>query len=324
MLITNVKDFTYGSKQLVEICCDYCTASYHKMYRNYLIHNDKSIISKDSCNNCKLFKNIEIQLKKHEINTDINYIITFLMNKNQKKISCVYQIKNIHNNKIYIGSTTSLINRWKSHVLDLKNGTHNSKTLLDDYKIYGLSAFIWSIVQLTDDNDNELSEIEYEYIKSHNKLLLYNTFLKKKNYSPKNIHSVETRDYLKKIRQGEGTSTSKFSNEDVLKIKELILSGIKLSEIASLFNVSEATISDIKNLKTWTHVIHERDSELKEFHYISIGSHNPCSKLNEQKVREIKNRLSLGEQLTSIAKDYNVTRTLIGHIKRGKLWNHVS
>ena len=53
------------------------------------------------------------------------------------------------------------------------------------------------------------------------------------------------------------------------------------------------------------------------------GSKSPQSKLNEECVLQIKLRLAKNEQCSVIAKDFNVDRTLISLIKRGKVWTHV-
>ena len=47
------------------------------------------------------------------------------------------------------------------------------------------------------------------------------------------------------------------------------------------------------------------------------------SKFTEQQVKDIKKRLSKGESLTIIAKDYNVTKGAISHIKANRNWKHI-
>lgn len=53
------------------------------------------------------------------------------------------------------------------------------------------------------------------------------------------------------------------------------------------------------------------------------GSKNGDSKLNEEKVSEIKKLLKMGVTITRLAKDYNVSQTCIWLIKSGKKWKHV-
>ena len=50
------------------------------------------------------------------------------------------------------------------------------------------------------------------------------------------------------------------------------------------------------------------------------GSKSHLSKLTEEQVREIKNRIENGERNMEIYKDYGVSRDLISKIRTGKLW----
>lgn len=54
------------------------------------------------------------------------------------------------------------------------------------------------------------------------------------------------------------------------------------------------------------------------------GSKNPMSKLDESKVKDIKNRLRQGESISCVAGEYSVNRATIEFIKNGKTWKHVA
>jgi hypothetical protein len=54
------------------------------------------------------------------------------------------------------------------------------------------------------------------------------------------------------------------------------------------------------------------------------GSKHPNSKLNENKVKIIKQRLLNKERQTTIARDFGVDRTIIRDIKNGSIWKHVT
>lgn len=59
----------------------------------------------------------------------------------------VYQIKNLVNNKVYIGSTTtSFIYRWRQHHSKLKMGKHENTHLQSSYTKYGDSNFEYTIL----------------------------------------------------------------------------------------------------------------------------------------------------------------------------------
>jgi hypothetical protein len=53
------------------------------------------------------------------------------------------------------------------------------------------------------------------------------------------------------------------------------------------------------------------------------GINHPSSKLNDDKIREIRQRLSSGEHPQDICQDYGVSMDAIRDIKRGRTWLHV-
>lgn len=61
--------------------------------------------------------------------------------------SGIYIIRNKINNKIYIGSAVNFNDRWKRHLRDLKKGTHHSIHLQRSWIKYGISNFIFEIVE---------------------------------------------------------------------------------------------------------------------------------------------------------------------------------
>lgn len=54
-------------------------------------------------------------------------------------------------------------------------------------------------------------------------------------------------------KKGINHHMNKLNNEDVYKIRELCLNN-KVSDVAKLYDVSESSISQIKNKKTWKHI----------------------------------------------------------------------
>jgi hypothetical protein len=68
----------------------------------------------------------------------------------QRKVqepSCVYQISNKQNGKIYIGETLRGELRWKGHLCSLRGGYHDNKKLQGDFDKYGEEAFEWEIIK---------------------------------------------------------------------------------------------------------------------------------------------------------------------------------
>ena len=55
----------------------------------------------------------------------------------------VYQIRNLINNKIYIGSTVNLNRRKCNHYSDLRRNCHSNCNLQVDYTLYGKENFVF-------------------------------------------------------------------------------------------------------------------------------------------------------------------------------------
>lgn len=82
--------------------------------------------------------------------------------KTLKNKSGIYQIRNIINNHVYIGSSKNLFNRYKNHFNDLKKGKHDNRYLQTAYKKYGHNKFIFEILEYCD--PNQRFEIEQYWI----------------------------------------------------------------------------------------------------------------------------------------------------------------
>jgi group I intron endonuclease len=67
------------------------------------------------------------------------------------RISGIYKIVNIKNDKFYIGSAVDINRRWKCHRRCLKNGNHENIHLQRAYNKYGEESFVYEIVEKTPD-----------------------------------------------------------------------------------------------------------------------------------------------------------------------------
>lgn len=323
MILSDTSVLTFGSKKEISIMCDYCNNTYNKSYQKYNYYGDRSIVNKDACKHCNRIKNIEIKLKKLKINQDaIDFIVNYTINHRECKISGIYLIKNEIENKVYIGSTSNIIKRWVGHIEKIKNGNHHSKSLMNDVVKNGIESFSFEILEVVNEN---LTELEYDYIRRYESYgdNGYNTFKRKVNKIDKGIRTEKERVKLKELNIGENANGVKLKNKNVLRIKNMLINGVSQKEIASKFGVKDATINDIKNLRTWVHIAPELNDDLKNNKANRQGVNNSCSKLTEKQVVEIKKRIKDNESNMIIAKDYHVSRTLISHIKNGKLWSHI-
>lgn len=94
-------------------------------------------------------------------------------------ISVIYRIRNISNNKIYIGSAVNARVRRNRHVADLRKGIHHSLLLQRSWNKHGEDNFVFEILEEVIDK-NKLLEREQYYINEFNPCNLkigYNTEL---------------------------------------------------------------------------------------------------------------------------------------------------
>lgn len=87
----------------------------------------------------------------------------------------IYFIKNIINNKLYIGSSIDIELRLHTHFKNLENNKHSNKYLQKAYNKYSKINFISGILEVTENIErNDLFNLEFKYINNYNKKELYN------------------------------------------------------------------------------------------------------------------------------------------------------
>jgi group I intron endonuclease len=139
--------------------------------------------------------------------------------------SGIYLIKNITNNKVYIGSAINIPKRWSQHKKLLKEGKHHSKHLQSAWNIYGEQSFIFEIIEQVLNADHLISyeQVYLDYYKSYEDEKGYNIY--KTAGSPYGIkRSEETKKKMSQAKTG-----IKHSEEHKRKIREA-KTGIKHSE----------------------------------------------------------------------------------------------
>lgn len=77
----------------------------------------------------------------------------------------IYMIKNLSNNKVYIGQSTDINRRWKDHKIKLKNNIHYNEHLQKSYNRYGENSFRYLI--LCETSKEKLNELESYYIQKY-------------------------------------------------------------------------------------------------------------------------------------------------------------
>jgi len=89
--------------------------------------------------------------------------------------SGVYMIKNIVNNKQYIGSSKNINERWVKHKFTLNNKKHCNKHLNSAWNKYGEDNFIFSVIEYVElDKLIEREQYYIDYYDACNKNVGYN------------------------------------------------------------------------------------------------------------------------------------------------------
>jgi len=77
------------------------------------------------------------------------------------KIMGVYQIRNIVNGKLYVGSSTDIHTRWQSHKCRLRRNKHRSPHLQQSWNMYGELNFSFEVIEVIADKKNILMREQY-------------------------------------------------------------------------------------------------------------------------------------------------------------------
>lgn len=85
------------------------------------------------------------------------------------KYGTAYRIRNIKNNKSYIGVSVNLQSRKRQHFLELKKGIHHNLKLQRSFNIHGPSSFVFEIIE-----ENIPAEIIYQ--REIELISFYNTY----------------------------------------------------------------------------------------------------------------------------------------------------
>jgi hypothetical protein len=119
--------------------------------------------------------------------------------------------------------------------------------------------------------------------------------------------------------------SAKLTEMDVRAIWRLLGRGVTHSTIASIYDVSSTTITNINTGTTWGHFtqfLNRRPHRPAASR--TAGECNPMAKLTESDVKTIKVLLHQGVMQKSIARLFSVTAANICSIKSGKAWSHVT
>ncbi len=123
--------------------------------------------------------------------------------------SGIYIIKNIVNNKVYVGSSINIKNREYKHFWMLNRGIHDNIPLQNSYNKYGRDSFIFEVKEFCD--DSILVERENFYISEYKSNILdYGFNLALVNEFRRNTYNHEVKVNLSKYNLRKNDNFLKF------------------------------------------------------------------------------------------------------------------
>jgi len=207
----------------------------------------------------------------------INIIDGDILNTTEDILKCgIYKIENLKKQKIYVGKSTNILKRFRTHKYFLKNNKHYNKELQQDWNVFKENDFIFETIQTY--NREELSEKETYWIE---KLDTFNN------------------GYNKTL--GGNGGYSKYEQSVINNIATLYSNKYSIPEVSKILKIPQATIKDIVCLSN----ISRSFKEAKKVHY----------EKNTIFTDELINIITLlyknGEDCVSIAEMFNTNRTSI-------------
>lgn len=199
------------------------------------------------------------------------------------KIWCIYIHTNKINGKKYIGITSRKPEiRWGYNGYGYKDQPYFYNAI----QKYGWNNFQHEII-LNGENFEYACKIEkclIRHYKSNDRKYGYNLTLggdgkrlteeqkrtlseaRKGENNPFHgrLHTKETKERMRKVKQGEKSINAKLSEENVIDILKMLCEYIPSMEIRNKYHISETTLSKIKNKKTWSY-LYNQFPELYDF-----------------------------------------------------------
>jgi group I intron endonuclease len=210
--------------------------------------------------------------------------------------SGIYQIQNLINGKVYIGSAKDLNKRKKRYFLNLKKNIHENKKLQNAFNKYGENVFEFSIIEQVDINN--LIKTEQFYIN------FYDCVKNGYNIAPKAGNTSGLTPWLGRKHSEESKFKISKSNKGKIKSEE---HRKKLSEAKKGKN--NPWFGKKLPIKTCEKIAQSK-----------LGSKNSQAKFTEQDILDIrKSNLSRKE----LAEIYKVKETAIYKILTRQRWKHI-
>ncbi len=215
----------------------------------------------------------------------------------------VYQIRNLINNKRYIGSAAGkgFRNRWDLHIAQLYKGKHHSCHLQNAWNKYGPDNFVFEIIELC--KPTVCIEREQYYLDT----LLFASCSDNRFYQL-GYNTCRIAGSPLGVKRSEVTKTK--------------ISMAKRGKKLSQEHKTKLSIAARGNKNRLGHTPSEKTK--RKLSHALQGEKSHTAKLTESNVNEIHDLLEMGITPKVIAQKFGVTRATISNIKTKKTWSHIS
>ena len=162
------------------------------------------------------------------------------------KKECVYVIFNNKNNRFYIGTTKDFNRRKKQHLVELRNDSHNSRLMQQDFNKFGQDSFIFSIL-LEDTNSYVLEKHFINILKpQYNKTI--KVLIKEDPINDIKNDIIEIKTLLSKVSlQKIDTSASYQVDEKKILIDTILDKYGTLTNFSKISKISQPSLSRMFN-----------------------------------------------------------------------------
>jgi group I intron endonuclease len=226
--------------------------------------------------------------------------------------SGVYQIRNIINNKFYIGSTIYFNNRKSDHFRKLNTNKHDNPHLQRAWDKYGEENFEFNILEYVEDKEKLIEREQYWLDKTqcYNPEIGYNI----RKVAESNLglkHTDETKEYLRKINMGNTHGLGYIPTEETRKKLSMALTGKKKTNVKPMSEETKVKISQANKGKKRTEEHKKQQSERQKGKKLSDETRKKMSesKMGNTSSKGVKWSEESRIKFSEIRKDLNLKWT---------------
>jgi len=221
--------------------------------------------------------------------------------KIKEKICYIYKIKNIIDEKVYIGQTSNFKVRLRNHVSELKRNKHGNEYLQNAVNKFGINNFLFEILEQCNENNVDFKERYWmDFYDSCNRNKGYNLIY---GGNSNKHHSKETK--IKISKSLTGLKRGDMSEEQKKQIS-ITKTGVPLSE----------------ETKAKLRIASKLHTTLSEEHKNKISKSH--EKLTEIQVEEIREKYASGKYTQrKLGEEYGVSGPTIGNVIRFKSYKYL-